>query len=322
MDKARKRLGQTQRHLGSHHDHDLGSSTRATIEQTSYYKRHYIDRDRPITWRCTSLQVLGEPLTETVYEKSADGIAKITINRPEKRNAFTPRTIIELISCLEDAKEDALVAAVILTGMGHEAFCSGGDQAVRDVGGYVGKDGVPRLNFLDLQVVLRRIPKPVIAMVAGHAVGGGHIIHMLCDMTISASNAIYGQTGPKVGSFDAGWGCSVMARLIGPKRAKEMWFLCKLYTAEEAYEMGLVNKVVPLEELEKETVHWCRQMLANSPMALSVLKASMNAIDDGHAGVQQLGGLATKLYYSHEQGLEGLAAFKQKRKPDFGQFRK
>uniref|UniRef100_A0A7S2Z7J3 Naphthoate synthase n=1 Tax=Chloropicon laureae TaxID=464258 RepID=A0A7S2Z7J3_9CHLO len=202
MDRARRRVGQTKRHLLGGDD-----SSRRVIEETSYYKRHYVDRDAPVHWRRVSLELRGESLCETIYEKSDEGIAKITINRPERRNAFTPRTILELICCLEDAKEDARVAAIILAGSGTEAFCSGGDQGVRDVGGYVGKDGVPRLNFLDLQVVLRRIPKPVIAMVAGHAVGGGHIIHMLCDMTVSADNAIYGQTGPKVGSFDAGWGC-------------------------------------------------------------------------------------------------------------------
>ena len=315
MERAKRRMGETKKHL-------LGGPDRSAVEQTSYFKRHRVSRDAPIVWQRVSLRVRGDSLSETVYEKTDEGIAKITIDRPEKRNAFTPRTILELIACLEDAKEDGKVACIIVTGKGTQAFCSGGDQLVRDVGGYVGKDGVPRLNFLDLQVVLRRIPKPVVAMVAGHAVGGGHIIHMLCDLTISADNAIYGQTGPKVGSFDAGWGCSVMARLVGPKRAKEMWFLCKLYTAEEAYEMGLVNKVVPLAELEKETVYWCRQMLANSPLALSILKASMNAVDDGHAGVQQLGGFATKMFYSHEQGLEGLTAFKEKRKPDFEQFRK
>merc|ERR1711904_317853 len=226
MERASRRVGQTKRHLLSGSVSSGGSSsssssasstssaaqaTRSVIENTSYYKRHYIDRDEPVRWTKVSIQLQGEKLSETIYEKSEEGIAKITINRPERRNAFTPRTILELISCLEDAKEDKRVAAVILTGKGTSAFCRGGDQAVRDVGGYVGKDGVPRLNFLDLQVVLRRISKPVIAMVAGHAVGGGHIIHMLCDMTISADNAIYGQTGPKVGSFDAGWGCSVMA---------------------------------------------------------------------------------------------------------------
>lgn len=316
MERARRRLSETKRHLSG-----SNSQGRAAIEQTSYYKRHKVNRDAPVQWREVSLRVRGEDLRETIYEKSEDGIAKITMNRPEKRNSFTPRTILELICCLEDAKEDAKVGAVIVTGKGTSAFCSGGDQSVRDVGGYVGTDGVPRLNFLDLQVVLRRLPKPVVAMVAGHAVGGGHIIHMLCDLTISADNAIYGQTGPKVGSFDAGWGCSVMARLVGPKRAKEMWFLCKLYTAAEAYEMGLVNTVVPLDELEKETVFWCRQMLANSPLALRVLKASFNAAEDGASGVQQLGGLATKLYYSSEEGLEGLTAFKEKRKPDFSKFR-
>ena len=300
-----------------------GSSTgsNAAIESSSYAKVHGTASRAPAKWIKVDFKLGGKPLEEVIYEK-AEGIAKITINRPHRRNAFTPRTVIELIACLEDCKDDNTIGAIIFTGAGDEAFCSGGDQGVRSNSGYRAEDGISRLNFLDLQTAIRRNPKPVVAAVAGYAVGGGHIIHMVCDMTIAADNAIFGQTGPKVGSFDAGYGQSQMARLIGPKRAREMWFMCKFYNAEEAFQMGLVNKVVPLEELDLEAVHWCRQMLANSPLALSVLKAAMNAADDGHAGLQELGGMATKMFYGSAQGLEGLNAYKEKRKPNFQQFRK
>ena len=266
--------------------------------------------------------VAKEALQEVRYEKSSEGMAKITICRPHRRNAFTPLTNMEISRCLTDARDDPDVGAIILTGEGTLAFCSGGDQKVRGKGGYVGEDGVPRLNVLDLQVQIRRLPKPVVAMVAGYAVGGGHILHMVCDITIAADNAVFGQTGPKVGSFDAGYGSSEMARLVGPKRAKEMWFLARLYSAEDAMAMGLVNRVVPLDKLEEETLVFCREMMQNSPTALRLTKAAINATDDGAAGMQQLGGDATMLFYQSEEGDEGRRAYVEKRKPDFSRFKR
>ncbi|MDY6010230.1 MAG: 1,4-dihydroxy-2-naphthoyl-CoA synthase [Duodenibacillus sp.] len=259
---------------------------------------------------------------DIIYEKCDDGIAKITINRPEVRNAFRPQTVMEMSRALNDARNDEAVGVVILTGMGEKAFCSGGDQKVRGTGGYVGDDGTPRLNVLDLQREIRTCPKPVVAMVAGWCVGGGHVLHMMCDLTIAAQNAMFGQTGPRVGSFDGGWGASYMARIVGQKKAREIWFLCRFYNAEEALEMGLVNTVVPLERLEAETVQWCREMLANSPLAIRCLKAALNADCDGQAGLQELAGNATLLYYMTEEGREGKNAFLEKRRPDFSKFRR
>lgn len=260
--------------------------------------------------------------TDIVYEKCSDGIAKITINRPQVHNAFRPQTVMEMSCVLNDARNDADVGVIILTGMGENAFCSGGDQKVRGTGGYVGDDGTPRLNVLDLQREIRTCPKPVVAMVAGWCVGGGHVLHMMCDLTIAAENAMFGQTGPRVGSFDGGWGASYMARIVGQKKAREIWFLCRFYNAKEALDMGLVNTVVPLEKLEAETVQWCREMLANSPLALRCLKAALNADCDGQAGLQELAGNATLLYYMTEEGREGKNAFLEKRRPDFSKFQR
>jgi naphthoate synthase len=259
---------------------------------------------------------------DIVYEKCSDGIAKITINRPQVHNAFRPQTVMEMSRALNDARNDADVGVIILTGMGENAFCSGGDQKVRGTGGYVGDDGTPRLNVLDLQREIRTCPKPVVAMVAGWCVGGGHVLHMMCDLTIAAENAMFGQTGPRVGSFDGGWGASYMARIVGQKKAREIWFLCRFYNAKEALDMGLVNTVVPLEKLEAETVQWCREMLANSPLALRCLKAALNADCDGQAGLQELAGNATLLYYMTEEGREGKNAFLEKRRPDFSKFQR
>ena len=256
---------------------------------------------------------------DILYEK-AEGIAKIRINRPEVHNAFRPRTVQELIHAFAHARDDAEIGVVILAGTGDQAFCSGGDQRVRGHAGYVGADGVPRLNVLDLQRQIRTLPKPVIAMVAGYAIGGGHVLHLVCDLTIAADNARFGQTGPKVGSFDGGYGASYLARVVGQKKAREIWFLCRQYSAEEALEMGLVNQVVPLAELERETLAWCRQILEHSPMALRCLKAALNADCDGQAGLQELAGNATLLFYMTEEGQEGKNAFLQKRPPDFGKF--
>ena len=253
------------------------------------------------------------------YEKW-NGIAKITINRPEVRNAFRPLTVNELIDAFARARDDKEVGAIILTGEGDQAFCSGGDQKVRGHGGYVGDDEIPRLNVLDLQRLIRVIPKPVIAMVAGYAIGGGHVLHVVCDLTIAADNARFGQTGPKVGSFDAGYGSGYLARIIGHKKAREIWYLCRQYDAQQALDMGLVNTVVPLEQLEAETIQWCQEILQHSPTALRFLKAAMNADTDGLAGLQQLAGDATLLYYTTDEAKEGRDAFKEKRDPDFGQF--
>ena len=256
---------------------------------------------------------------DIIYEK-AGGMAKITINRPEVRNAFRPKTLFEMQDAFADARDDATVGVVILTGTGPEAFCSGGDQRVRGEGGYVGEDGVPRLNALDLQRQIRLLPKPVIAMVAGYAVGGGNVLALVCDLTIAAENAVFGQTGPRVGSFDAGYGATLMARIIGHKKAREVWYTCRQYSAPEALEMGLVNAVVPLERLEEETVRWAQEMLEMSPTALRFLKAAFNADTDGLAGIQQLAGDATLLFYMTEEGKEGRNAFLEKRRPDFSRF--
>ncbi|REJ37498.1 MAG: 1,4-dihydroxy-2-naphthoyl-CoA synthase [Bacillota bacterium] len=254
--------------------------------------------------------------TDILYEK-AEGIAKITINRPHVRNAFRPLTVMEMMDAFADAREDRNIGVVILTGAGTEAFCSGGDQKVRGDGGYVGDDQVPRLNVLDLQRQIRYLPKPVIAMVAGYAIGGGHVLHLVCDLTIAADNAIFGQTGPKVGSFDAGYGATLLARTVGIKKAKEIWFLCRQYTAQEALEMGLVNAVVPLDKLEETTVQWAREILKKSPTAIRFLKAAFNADTDGLAGLQQLAGDATLLFYLTDESKEGKNAFLEKREPDF-----
>ena len=256
------------------------------------------------------------------YEKSGDGIARIVINRPEVRNAFRPLTVTEMSRAFNDARDDATIGVVILAGEGKDAFCSGGDQKSRGDAGYVDADGVCRLNVLDLQRQIRTLPKPVIAMVAGYAIGGGHILHMMCDLTIAADNARFGQTGPKVGSFDGGYGASYMARIVGQKKAREIWFLCRQYDAKQALEMGLINQVVPYEKLEEETVAWCREILAQSPMALRCLKASLNADCDGQAGLQELAGNATLLFYMTEEGQEGRNAFVEKRPPDFSKFKR
>ncbi len=256
---------------------------------------------------------------EILYHK-AEGIAKITINRPEKRNAFTPLTVDEMRNALDDARMDQEIGVIILTGQGAKAFCSGGDQGIRGDAGYMADSGTPRLNVLDFQREMRVCPKPVVAMVAGYAVGGGHILHLVADLTIAADNAIFGQTGPKVGSFDAGYGSSHLARIVGQKKAREIWFLCRQYDAQAAMDMGMVNTVVPLAELEAETVKWCREMLALSPIALRCIKAAMNADEDGGAGLQQLAGHATMLFYMSEEGQEGRNAFNEKRKPDFSKY--
>ncbi len=258
------------------------------------------------------------------YEKM-DGIAKITINRPEKRNAFRPETVNEMYEAFADAREDPDIGVVLLTGGGPAkdgkyAFCSGGDQKVRGDQGYVGSDGVPRLNILDVQKMIRSMPKPVIALVAGYAIGGGHVLHIVCDLTIAADNAVFGQTGPKVGSFDGGFGASYLARLVGQKRAREIWYLCRQYSAKEAYEMGMVNTVVPVEELEAEGVKWAKEILEKSPLSIRLLKSAFNAELDGQAGIQELAGNATLLYYMSEEAQEGRKAYVEKRKPDFSKF--
>ncbi|MDE2027509.1 MAG: 1,4-dihydroxy-2-naphthoyl-CoA synthase [Candidatus Omnitrophica bacterium] len=259
---------------------------------------------------------------EIKYEKM-EGLAKITINRPERRNAFTPVTVKEMMDALNDARDDEKIGVVILTGEGREAFCSGGDQKIRGDSGYKdNQSGHHRLNVLDFQRQIRACPKPVVAMVAGYAVGGGQILQMVCDLTIAADNAIFGQTGPKVGSFDGGYGSSYMARIVGQKKAREIWFLCRQYNAQQALDMGLVNTVVPYEKLEEETVQWCREILQHSPLAIRCLKSALNADCDGQAGLQELAGNATLLFYMTEEGQEGRNAFQQKRKPDFSKFPK
>lgn len=254
------------------------------------------------------------------FEKTEDGIAKITINRPEVRNAFRPQTVKELQDAFLWAREDSSIGVVILTGEGKEAFCSGGDQKVRQKAGYVGDDGVPRLNILDVQKQIRFLPKPVVAMVAGYAIGGGHVLHVVCDLTIAGDNAVFGQTGPKVGSFDGGLGSSYLARIVGQKKAREIWYLCRQYNAQQAKEMGLVNEVVPVDLLEEETLKWCREMLQHSPLALRCLKAAHNADCDGQMGLLDMAGNSTLLYYMTEEAQEGKQAFVEKRKPNFSKF--
>jgi naphthoate synthase len=282
----------------------------------------------------TSWTSAGEGFTDIRYEKSAapdEGIAKITIARPEVRNAFRPRTVIEISRAMEMAREDTQVGVIILTGEGPDAFCSGGDQRVRGDSGYLSDDqiksppaqaGVGRFHVTDLHVQMRRLPKPIVAMVAGYAIGGGHVLHVVCDLTIAADNARFGQVGPRVGSFDGGFGASLLAELVGPKKAKEIWFLCRQYTAQQALDMGLVNTVVPLERLEEETVGWCKEMLSLSPFALRLLKASFNAAEDGLSGIQQLAHDANLLFYGSEEAQEGRDAYREKRKPDFSRFPK
>ncbi len=257
--------------------------------------------------------------TDILYEK-AEGIAKITINRPHVRNAFRPLTVMEMMDAFADARDDRNIGVVILTGAGKEAFCSGGDQKVRGDGGYVGDDQIPRLNVLDLQRQIRYLPKPVIAAVAGYAIGGGHVLHLVCDLTIAADNAKFGQTGPKVGSFDAGYGATLLARIVGHKKAREIWYLCRQYSAQEALEMGLVNTVVPVDKLEETAVEWAREILTKSPTAIRFLKAAFNADTDGLAGLQQLAGDATLLFYLTDEAKEGKNAFLEKRQPDFSKF--
>ncbi|HEX2687510.1 MAG TPA: 1,4-dihydroxy-2-naphthoyl-CoA synthase [Kofleriaceae bacterium] len=259
---------------------------------------------------------------DVIYETSAEGIARITINRPEVRNAFRPKTVEEMIRAFDDIRDDGSIGVVILTGAGNEAFCSGGDQRVRGTGGYVGDDGVPRLNVLDLQMRIRYLPKPVVAMVAGYAIGGGHVLHLVCDLTIAADNARFGQTGPRVGSFDAGFGSSYLARVVGQKKAREIWFLCRQYDARQALDMGLVNTVVPLAELEATTLQWCREMLVLSPTALRFVKMAMNADCDGQTGMMAFAGSATLMYYTTDEGREGKEAYLEKRKPDFSRFKR
>jgi naphthoate synthase len=271
-----------------------------------------------INWKASG-PADGQEYTDIRYETS-EGIAKITINRPEVRNAFRPTTLFELSHAFDVARDDAEIGVIILTGEGEKAFCSGGDQRVRGDDGYKDMKGVGRLNVLDLQVQIRRTPKPVIAMVAGYAIGGGHVLHVCCDLTIAADNAIFGQTGPKVGSFDAGYGSSLLAATVGLKKAREIWYLCRQYSAQEALQMGLVNAVVPLDELEEETVSWAREMLAKSPLALRMLKGALNAVTDGAAGMQQFAGDATMLYYMSEEAQEGRDAYVGKRAPDFAKF--
>ncbi len=267
----------------------------------------------PVSWESS-----GE-YTDIRYE-TAGGIAKITIDRPEVHNAFRPTTLFELAAAFESARNDPAIGVIILTGAGEEAFCSGGDQRIRGDAGYVDPQGTPRLNVLDLQIQMRRLPKPIIAMVAGYAIGGGHVLHLVCDLTIAADNAVFGQTGPKVGSFDGGYGAGLLARMVGDKRAREIWYLCRQYSAQEAYEMGMVNKVVPLADLEDETVRWAQEILKKSPLAIRMMKAAINADSDGLAGRQQLAGDATLLFYLSEEAQEGRDAFVEKRPPDFGKF--
>ncbi|MBZ5637935.1 MAG: 1,4-dihydroxy-2-naphthoyl-CoA synthase [Acidobacteriia bacterium] len=270
---------------------------------------------------------VGQTAWETVKEyedirflKTADGVAKVVIDRPERRNAFRPRTVAELIDAFETCREDPSIGVVILTGAGDKAFCSGGDQKIRGDQGYLDERGVPRLNVLDLQKLIRSLPKPVIAMVAGYAVGGGHVLHVVCDLTIAADNAVFGQSGPKVGSFDGGLGSSYLARIVGQKKAREIWYLCRRYDARQALDMGLVNHVVPLADLERVTLEWAREILEHSPLAIRCLKAALNADCDGQIGLLDLAGNATLLYYMSEEAKEGRKAFVEKRKPDFRKF--
>lgn len=257
--------------------------------------------------------------SDIMYER-AQGIARVTMNRPEVHNAFRPETVSEMIDAFQHIRDDESTGVVLLQGMGNRAFCSGGDQRVRGQGGYVGSDRVPRLNVLDLQKLIRQLPKPVIAVVAGYAIGGGHVLHVCCDLTIAAENAVFGQTGPKVGSFDAGYGIALLSRMVGQKKAKEIWYMCRQYSAQEALDMGLINTVVPVEQLEEESIRWAEEILEKSPMAIRFLKAAFNADTDGAAGLQQLAGDATMLFYMTEEAHEGKNAFLERRKPNFGQF--
>lgn len=301
------------------HRSETSSSDNSKHKSSKYHQVHGDVPSHPASWRACCDD--GPPFTDIIYEKAiGEGIAKITINRPDKRNAFRPQTLKEMTRALNDARNDIEIGVVILTGKGNEAFCSGGDQSLRGPQGYSDHDSFGRLNVLDVQVQIRRLPKPVIAMVAGYAVGGGHVLHMVCDLTIAADNAVFGQTGPKVGSFDAGYGCSIMSRLIGPKKAREMWFLCRFYNAKEAMEMGLINTVVQLDKLEQETVKWSREILRNSPTAIRICKSALNAVDDSHAGLQELSGNATLLFYGSEEANEGKNAYLQRRRPDFSKF--
>lgn len=272
------------------------------------------------SWEALVLDWKSSGSYEDIRYETAEGIAKITIDRPHVRNAFRPTTLFDLSRAFDAARDDRDVGVIVLTGSGDEAFCSGGDQKIRGDDGYVDPQGVGRLNVLDLQVQMRRTPKPIVAMVAGYAIGGGHVLHVCCDLTIAADNAVFGQTGPSVGSFDGGYGSWLLAATVGLKKAREIWYLCRRYSAEEAREMGLVNTVVPLERLEGETVSWCREMLDKSPLALRMLKGSLNAVTDGAAGMQQFAGDATMLYYMSDEAQEGRDAFKEKRRPDFDQF--
>lgn len=264
---------------------------------------------------------VAKEFVDIKYHKM-EGIAKITINRPQIHNAFRPLTVKEMIEALEDARNDSTIGVIILTGKGKGAFCSGGDQSIRGEAGYSDEQGIHRLNVLDFQRAIRTCPKPLIAMVAGYAIGGGHVLHVMCDLTIAADHSIFGQTGPKVGSFDGGFGASYLARIVGQKKAREIWYLCRQYTAQEALDMGLVNEVVPYENLETTTVQWCQKILEHSPLALRCLKSALNADCDGQAGLQELAGNATLLYYMSEEAQEGHQAFLEKRKPNFNQFPK
>ncbi|RZC89787.1 hypothetical protein C5167_035781 [Papaver somniferum] len=326
MKNVERRIGSVANHIiPSTNDSNSASSSssiqmNSTSMNDSYHRVHGEVPTHDVVWR-TTCDDLGIQFTDIIYEKSVgEGIAKITINRPERRNAFRPQTVKELIRAFNDARDDSTIGVIIFTGKGTQAFCSGGDQALRGKDGYADYDDFGRLNVLDLQVQIRRLPKPVIAMVAGYAVGGGHVLHMVCDLTIAADNAVFGQTGPKVGSFDAGYGSSIMSRLVGPKKAREMWFLARFYNASEAEKMGLVNVVVPLAKLEQETIKWCREIMRNSPTAIRVTKSALNAVDDGHAGLQELAGDATLLFYGTEEGNEGKTAYMQQRPPNFAKF--
>lgn len=292
-----------------------------TNRRTAYFSLFFTPQDSNTRGVMSATWITTREYTDIRYETTDGGaIAKITINRPEVRNAFRPLTVQELINALNAAHEDPKVGVVILTGAGNLAFCSGGDQKVRGDAGYIGEDGVPRLNILDVQRIIRTMPKPVVAMVAGYAVGGGHVLHVVCDLTIAADNAKFGQTGPRVGSFDGGLGSSYLARIVGQKKAREIWYLCRMYDAKQALDMGLVNTVVPLDQLEEETLTWCREMLQHSPIALRCLKSALNADCDGQMGLLDLAGNATMLYYMSEEAQEGRDAYVNKRKPDFSQF--
>ncbi|XP_020226622.1 1,4-dihydroxy-2-naphthoyl-CoA synthase, peroxisomal [Cajanus cajan] len=318
LQTALRRLASVTNHLTTPTPASAGelSLRRTSARSDTFHRVHGDVPSHDVVWRSAS-----DEFTDIVYEKAlGEGIAKISINRPERRNAFRPHTVKELMRAFTDAREDTSIGVIILTGKGTKAFCSGGDQALRTEDGYSDHGNFSNLNVLDLQVQIRRLPKPVIAMVAGYAVGGGHVLHMVCDLTIAADNAIFGQTGPKVGSFDAGYGSSIMSRLVGPKKAREMWFLTRFYDAVEAEKMGLVNTVVPLENLEKETIKWCREILRNSPTAIRVLKSALNAVDDGHSGLQEIGGNATLIFYGTEEAKEGKTSYMQRRRPDFSKF--